>query len=104
MPVKTVVGRPLHHTSRVHATPYLHRALLSGGKSPPRILLEELMADIELRDVEQCFPEGQRPNSDGVGMQRVIDSMKRLHLLRREEIYAVAYWIKMRLCSDAAAP
>jgi hypothetical protein len=41
---------------------------------------------------------------DGVGMQRVIDSMKRLHLLRREEIYAVAYWIKMRLCSGAAAP
>jgi hypothetical protein len=67
-----------------------------------RILLEELMADFELRDVEQCFPEGQRPNLDGVSMQRVIDSMKRLHVLRREEIYAVAYWIKMRLCSDAA--
>jgi hypothetical protein len=69
-----------------------------------RTRLDALMADFELRDVEQCFSEDQRQHLDDVSMQRVTDSMKRLHLLRREEIHAVAYWIKMRLCSGAAAP
>ena len=62
------------------------------------------MADFELHDVEQCFSEDQRQILDGVGMQRVTESMKRLHLLRREEIRDVASGIQLRLSPPQQLP
>ena len=62
------------------------------------------MADFDPQDVRQMFSEDVCRNLGDDGIQRVINSMKRLQILRREEIEAVAFGIKMRLSPPQQSP